>query len=64
MGLIPATGTAIQLSRVAGAYGLATTNAKVNATAVTAGLKTARQQTPLSATFGDQTTPNNYLFEY
>jgi len=60
MGLIPATGTAIQLSRVAGAYGLATTNARLNATAVFAGLRTTAQQTPLSATFGGQTTPNNY----
>lgn len=60
MGLIPATGSAIQLSRVAGAYGLATTNAKVNATAVSAGLKTANAQTALSATFGGQTTPNTY----
>lgn len=60
MGLIPATGSAIQLSRVAGAYGLSTTNAKVNATAVTAGLKTANAQTPLSSTFGGQTTPNTY----
>lgn len=60
MGLIPATGSAIQLSRVAGAYGLATTNAKVNGTAVSAGLKTAGTQTPLSSTFGGRTTPNTY----
>jgi hypothetical protein len=60
MGLIPATGTEIQLSRVAGSYGLATTNAQANGTAVFAGLRTSGQQTPLSATFGGQTTPNNY----
>jgi hypothetical protein len=60
MGLIPTTGTEIQLSRVAGSYGLATTDAEINGTAVFVGLKTSAQQTPLSATFGGQTTPNNY----
>jgi hypothetical protein len=60
MGLIPATGQSIQLSRVAGAYGLATTNVQQNSTAVTVGLRTIGQETPLSITFGGQTTPNNY----
>lgn len=63
MGLIPATGTEITMGRVGQAYGLGT------AGTVELGLNSdlgpqlsvpVSSSTPLSSTFGGQTTPNTY----
>jgi hypothetical protein len=70
MGLIPATGSAIAMGRVANAYGLGvvgTVAVGLNGvgSSITAKLgaqigKSAGQQTRLSVDFGGRTTPNNY----
>ena len=70
MGLIPATGSAITMGRVANAYGLGavgTVRVGLNGvgSAIPAKLgaqigKTAGQQTKLSTDFGGKTTPNTY----
>lgn len=59
MGLIPATGTAIQMGRVRNAYGLAGA-ARLRADLAPAVGKGASNNVKLSTDFGGQTTPNNY----
>lgn len=58
MGLIPATGTAIQMSRVRNAYGLSGAARLRADLGAQIGITTG--QIRLSIDFGGRTTPNNY----
>jgi hypothetical protein len=58
MGLIPNTGTAIQMGRVRNAYGLSGAAALRSNLGAQVGVTTT--PIPLSSTFGGRTTPNNY----
>jgi hypothetical protein len=58
MGLIPNSGTAIQMGRVRNAYGLSgAAGLRIN---LGAQVGVNSTQIPLSSTFGGRTTPNDY----